>query len=79
MQSKDQLLNVTSVSREITSAKRGRGRPALPPEEKARRQAEQKERYRTRGDARRRAIAILQERHADEFQSILQKELSANT
>lgn len=78
MQSRDQLQNATSISREITSEKRGPGRPSLPPEEKERRRAEQKVRYRNRGDARRRAIAILQRRHADEFQQILQDELSAN-
>lgn len=75
MQSRDQLQNATSISHEMTTGKRGPGRPSLPPEEKARRQAEQKERYRNRGDARRRATAILLNRHADEFQRILQEEL----
>lgn len=78
MQSIDQLRNATSISQEITTEKRRPGRPALSPEEKARRQAEQKDRYRSRGDARRRAMSILQKRHADEFKSILEEQLNSS-
>lgn len=70
------LENATSIATEITTTKRRPGRPSLSPEEKARRQAEQKIRYRRRDEARRRASLILQERHSDEYKSILQQELN---
>lgn len=69
------LENATSIATEVTT-KRRPGRPSLPAEEKARRQAEQKVRYRRRDEARRRASLILQERHADEYANILQQELN---
>ena len=53
------------------ATKRRPGRPALDPSEKARRQGEQKSRYAKRNESRRRALTILQERHEDEFNSIL--------
>ena len=70
------LENSTSIATTITTGKRRPGRPSLPAEEKARRQAEQKIRYRHRDEARRRASLILQNRHAEEYASILQQELN---
>lgn len=78
MQDKDHLRNVTSVGHEVSTQKRGRGRPALPPEERARRREEQQKKYRVRIDARRRASIILQKRHEDEFRAILENELRSN-
>lgn len=70
------LENSTSIATTITTGKRRPGRPSLPAEEKARRQAEQKIRYRHRDEARRRASLILQSRHAEEYASIFQQELN---
>lgn len=55
--------------------KRRPGRPPLPADEKARRREEQKARYAKRADARRRALLVLQRRHADEFDALFRSEL----
>lgn len=60
----------------ISSKKRKRGRPPLPADERARRKEEQKIRYREKGEARRRALAILRERHEAEFQSLLEEQMA---
>ena len=74
--SRGPLENGTFSATEIGTTKRRPGRPSLPAEEKARRQAEQKIRYRHRDEARRRASQILQQRHAEEFATILQQEIN---
>ena len=76
MQNVDSLRNGTSINREMSIEKRRPGRPALPPEEKARREAERKIKNRVLLDARRRAGIILQERHADEFKALLTEQLN---
>lgn len=62
-----------------TTEKRGPGRPSLPPEERARRKAEQSKIYKRRNEARRRATVVLRERHSEEFKSLLQQELNRHS
>lgn len=61
-----------------------RGRKPLPPEERERRLAKQRADNRLRQEARRRALAVLQHRHAAEFAALYDDEYreiveSANT
>jgi hypothetical protein len=58
---------------EIKASGFKRGRKPLPPEEKARRVEIQKKRQ----EARRRALAVLQHRHAEEFAQICEAEFKA--
>ena len=59
--------------------KRGPGRPALPPDERARRKAEQSKIYKRRNEARRRATVALRERHSEEFKTLLEQELNRHS
>lgn len=61
----------------INAEKKKRGRKPLPPEEKARRVAIQRENNRKRQEARRRANMVLQERYADEFALLYKAEYAA--
>jgi hypothetical protein len=56
-----------------------RGRTPLAPEEKARRQAAQRERNRVRNEARRRALLVLQHRYEGEYSALLEAEFAALT
>lgn len=57
-----------------TSLKKKAGRPALSPEEKARRKEIQKQETRVRQEARRRAYLVLQHKYEDEFAQIFKEE-----
>lgn len=59
--------------------KRRRGRPALPPEERARRREVQKQVYKRKDVARRRAQLILQSRHLDEYKTLVEEQLRQNS
>ena len=63
------------ITAEATAPKK-RGRKPLAPEERARRRAAQQEVNRKKQEARRKALAILSERHTEEFEQIL-KELDS--
>lgn len=58
---------------EIKASGFKRGRKPLPPDEKARRV----ELHKKKQEARRRALAVLQHRHAQEFAQIWENEFSA--
>lgn len=57
-----------------SSLKKKAGRPALSPEEKARRKELQKQETRVRQEARRRAYLVLQHKYEEEFAQIFKEE-----
>jgi len=63
----------------IEAVGKRRGRKPLAPEERERRRSIQREQNRKRQEARRRALLVLQHRHADEFDVILSEEINALT
>lgn len=66
----------SSVIPEAQIEKRRPGRPALPPEERARRKKIQQEVNQKRQLARRKAMAILADRHNEEFETLLGEQMS---
>lgn len=62
---------------ELVKERKKPGRKPLPPEERARRRAEQRDVNAKRQEARRYAMKILSERHPEEFEALLELQLMA--
>lgn len=58
----------------VSTTNRRRGRPRLSDEERSIRAEQRKAANRLKQEARRRALVVLQHRHKDEFQALLQSE-----